>query len=288
MISSITKSCREVLEKRTASPLFGAFIISWLAWNYKMVFTILSKGNYAEQLAYIDNKLYTDSAALLNHYFWFPLGTALFFIFIYPYPAKWVFNFTRRRQVELINSQNHIDGSRLLTREESHTLIQTLANNESAHRESFEKRQREIDELRNELKAVLNAKSNTTQDNSKELQQYTEMILQRDTKIKELESHINDLSKNKHKKNSVINLSNLPYLADLNEDEIQILSLFASFEESEVNILELRNGIQMNKLKFNHYIKKLAEAGYVELSMDSETARITEEGSSYLIQNNLI
>jgi DNA-binding transcriptional MerR regulator len=48
-----------------------------------------------------------------------PLASALFYIFAYPYPSKFIYEFSLKKNKELMDSRNQIEQNQLLTREES-------------------------------------------------------------------------------------------------------------------------------------------------------------------------
>lgn len=143
MFDDLIKTIKAQLYDRIASPLFSSYLISWVGWNYKFLLTLFSGMKVKEKLDFISSVVYPSFHYLLLHGAIYPLITAMLIIFAYPYPAKFTYEFYRRRQVELKEIQQRIDDETPLTREEAKkirtdALIMTI---------EFEK---EIEKLREE------------------------------------------------------------------------------------------------------------------------------------------
>lgn len=143
MFDDLIKTIKAQLYDRIASPLFSSYLISWVGWNYKFLLTLFSGMKVKEKLDFISSVVYPSFNYLLLHGAIYPLITAMLIIFAYPYPAKFTYEFYRRRQVELKEIQQRIDDETPLTREEAKkirtdALIMTI---------EFEK---EIEKLREE------------------------------------------------------------------------------------------------------------------------------------------
>lgn len=119
MFEDLIKTVKAQLYDRITSPLLGCFLISWVIWNYKFVFTLFSGMKVDEKFKYIDNVIYNGVNDYFIHCLALPLITTMFFIFIYPYPAKFTYEFFRKRQVELKQIQQKLDNETPLTKEEA-------------------------------------------------------------------------------------------------------------------------------------------------------------------------
>lgn len=77
IINSILDSTKD----RLKNPLLGAFVFSWLIFNWKPLFYILFSNNS------IENKIdfITECYCLINNNFWFPLMFSIFYIIMFPY-----------------------------------------------------------------------------------------------------------------------------------------------------------------------------------------------------------
>tara|TARA_A200000113_G_scaffold63689_1_gene54765 strand:+ start:382 stop:1149 length:768 start_codon:yes stop_codon:yes gene_type:complete len=151
-IDDIVNSVKAELYDRSVSPLMGSFIISWLLWNYKFVLLIFSNIAIDEKFSQID-KLYTnyDTEGI---WFWLllPLITTLIHIYLYPIPAKYVFKHARNKQRELKEIKTQIEDETPLTKEEARDIKRQLALLQIEHEKELERKDSEIEGLKNEVK----------------------------------------------------------------------------------------------------------------------------------------
>lgn len=97
VFEEFSNSVKAQLYDRVSSPFLGAYVISWLLWNYKIVLIAVSDMKGYEKLSYIENNLTswascTNFNSLFSHwancYFWvnlvLPFITALFYILVWP------------------------------------------------------------------------------------------------------------------------------------------------------------------------------------------------------------
>ena len=88
MIDELKKSVSATLYERLASPLLGSFLASWCVWNYKVFLIVFSSMGYDKQVERLDAHF---SGLNCFSAFFFPLLWTAFYIFLYPYIAKYVF-----------------------------------------------------------------------------------------------------------------------------------------------------------------------------------------------------
>jgi len=150
-------SIKAYLYERAASPLLGSLVISWSVWNYKFLLLWVSGMTYSEKLRYI-NLLYSHD----YHIYWqgmiLPFITSMLYLFVFPYPAKFVYSFSLSRQEEMNKVKNEKQNNELLTVEQSRAIRQQLADVEKdadalieRKDRAIEVRDREIEELRKQL-----------------------------------------------------------------------------------------------------------------------------------------
>ncbi len=150
MFSDVSKSIKATLYERVTSPLFGSFSISWIIWNYKTILVLISSLKVKEKISFIESS-YPDILSLSLQGFIFPLISAVLFILIYPYPAKWIYRYWSKRQKELKDIKQEIDDTSLLTLKESREIRRELVKLESEYESEIEKTKLEI----NNLKSVI-------------------------------------------------------------------------------------------------------------------------------------
>lgn len=122
MLDDLTKSIKAQLYERVSSPLLASFCLSWVAWNYRLVVVLLSSVPFAEKFSYIDAHIFPTFQHLILQGSIYPLATALFLIFVYPIPAKHVYEYVRKRQRELKEIQQRIDDETPLSKEEAREI----------------------------------------------------------------------------------------------------------------------------------------------------------------------
>lgn len=103
VLDSLTTTLRE----RLVSPLAGAFIVSWLIINYKVVVVLTSGMKPHVKFPYIEDFIWRDSYGLWMNCLVYPAIAALLYILIYPWPARWLLkyslyqqNITKRMKIE--------------------------------------------------------------------------------------------------------------------------------------------------------------------------------------------
>lgn len=154
MLDDLAKTVKAQLYERVSSPLIGAFTLSWLAWNYRFVLVILSSMSVQEKFAYIDTSLFGSYQTVLLHGALYPALTTLALIFIYPIPAKFVYEYWRKRQRELKEIQQRIDDETPLTREEARELRHETLNARLEFEQELGRRSDEIARLKETIKEL--------------------------------------------------------------------------------------------------------------------------------------
>lgn len=147
MYDDAFKSIRANLYERTTSPLFGAFTISWLVWNFPFFLVVFSGMGAPEKIAFIQDELYGDLWPSVGFLILGPLITSLTFLFLYPFPAAWVYRFWRNRKKKLLEIRREIEEETPLTLEESRRIRQELSEGRRRQIEEVQKSEEEIEIL---------------------------------------------------------------------------------------------------------------------------------------------
>jgi hypothetical protein len=126
MWEDLSKSVKAQLYERANSPLFGALLLAWCGWNYKIIFILLTKGDPEKKLAYIDAFLYSTNYQIYGNGILFPIGTALAYIYVYPFLAKYPYAYAQKKQKELKEIQQKIEDETPLTQEDARDLRNQL------------------------------------------------------------------------------------------------------------------------------------------------------------------
>jgi len=148
MVDEIVKSAKSQLTERIASPLIGSFAISWSLWNYKFLVILFSAASVSQTFALVDTMVFPTTWSLVLNGILLPAASTFAYIFLYPYPAKYVYEFTRRRQKEINEVRQHIENETLLTIEESRKIRTEVLQTEKAHQEIIDRLSGEISRLK--------------------------------------------------------------------------------------------------------------------------------------------
>lgn len=121
-LEEILASAKQTLLERITSPLLGSFFLAWCAWNWRFLVVLFSDTDVSLTFALVDNQIYPDLVTFLTHTVFLPTLSAAVYIFIYPYPARFVYAFTLRRQRETNQIKQQIADETPLTLQESRRL----------------------------------------------------------------------------------------------------------------------------------------------------------------------
>ena len=163
MFEDVTKSIKSSLYDRVSSPLFGAFTLSWGIWNYKLLLTLLSSMDVQNKIKHIETILYPDYQTLLLIGFAYPLVASVLFIFIYPIPAKFIYQYWHSQQIHLKKIKQNIEDETPLTIEESREIRREILNLESQYEAELNRRGAENDRLRELVRDLENDLLNANQ-----------------------------------------------------------------------------------------------------------------------------
>lgn len=157
-MDEILKSIKAYLYDRSTSPLFGAFLLSWSAWNYKFIVVLLADEPLAAKFAFIGTLFSHIDVDMWGHGFWLsgsfvngflvPALAAYVYMYGYPLLAKPVYEYSLKRQKELRELRQKAEDNRLLSIEESRELHKKLALLQVERDKETASYQRELASLR--------------------------------------------------------------------------------------------------------------------------------------------
>ncbi len=156
MIDDIKKSITSIFSERVSSPFYGTLAMSWLIWNWKIIYlTFIIDQNKIEgnKIDYI-----VTNYGSLNNLISLPLISTLILLTLIPFitnGAYWLdIKFTNWR----VNAKNEIEGKQLLTVEQSIQLRMDIRELELNFDKLLEKKNEEIKFLKEELEKNRNNK----------------------------------------------------------------------------------------------------------------------------------
>ena len=158
MLNDLITSAKETLLDRLTSPLIGSFVLAWPLWNYKFVVILLSSNSVTVTFQLIETIAFRSGWEVAWRGVLAPLASALAYVFLYPYPATWVFRFVRRHQANLNRIKLEIEGAELMSLNESRLLrasIRTRIDSLEARNESLENEKQHLARINTQLEEEL-------------------------------------------------------------------------------------------------------------------------------------
>ncbi|WP_313250165.1 hypothetical protein [Stenotrophomonas acidaminiphila] len=141
--SMLKEEAKASLRARLDSPFLGAFIISWLVWNHRLVFVLFSSMDVDKKFRYVDEILYPTATYSLWMNIGGPLISVLVYIFLLPWVTELVYEWNLSRARRLKQAERRSADEALLSYEESMT-----------YRRVREQNQKQIENMRQENQLI--------------------------------------------------------------------------------------------------------------------------------------
>lgn len=161
MLDDLIKGVREYISDRFMSPLGAALVTSWCGWNYKFILIALSSEPVIRKLHLI-RMVYQDSSwtlLLLG-----PAVTASIYLFLFPYPSRWVYAFTLSRRRDALDTLREIEKQTPLTKEESQALRDRFTKIETDHLAEKLRLNSALDAVKDQLRVALEGKQSVEEE----------------------------------------------------------------------------------------------------------------------------
>lgn len=300
--SEILTSIQKQIENRLASPLVGTFIISWCAINYRFILTLLSENTVTKKIYLIETVAYSSTYELITKAIALPLIATLAYIFLLPFPERIVFRYTRLQQKKIAALQNEIEGSELLTREESIELKLKLRQAEQEYKkterrltEEIEERDRLISTANKQLSQLQKTIETKEQANNPATSETTDERNQESDFTAETPKTNTPLNRALRQDNSAIFKANKDQErgADKNptrQAKMDILSSFSSNRPKDKQ--ELFNTLKhdYSEIRIEVALKELIEANVLDVNYDDdghEFYTLSDSGKVHMIELGL-
>ena len=280
MLTDFTKSCRDLIIGRTTSPLFGAFATSWLVWNYRTILVIFSDGDYAKKIEFIQTRLYPTPHEAYSYALAGPLFTAIVILLVYPFPARWAFDFTHKKHMALLESRDKIEGLKPISEKEALELRKKILSKEREYSETIKDKEDQIETLTALVRDLRESIKKPNDAYDQRIAALTEQIERERTENNQLKIKISGLEH--------------PQSMILSSDEINILRAICEKGGSEMEYHSLNRAAKSGALiVFQHYIDKMTGHGLIQVAPHPDSANhkiveLTAFGRSYVVQNNLL
>lgn len=168
MIDDLLKSAKESIIERLTSPLLGSFAIACALWNYKFIVILFSENSVTQTFNLIHSIVFTNNLDIFINGILLPLSSTLAYVFLYPYPAKFVYGFTLNRQREINQLRQKIENETLLSIEESRKIRSRYIELDRKSRDEIENLNKEISKLKDINQQFIKQPSSQEDSNSTE------------------------------------------------------------------------------------------------------------------------
>ncbi|MEN5365630.1 hypothetical protein ABE571_04430 [Stenotrophomonas sp. TWI273] len=119
IVETFKEEVKAAALSRVNSPFLGAYLVSWVLWNHRMIFALFSGMPLGQRFHYIDEVLYPTAKTFALYHFLGPILSTIVYIFLVPWPTEWVHRWNLQRKLRLKQADLRADGHRLLTEAES-------------------------------------------------------------------------------------------------------------------------------------------------------------------------
>lgn len=92
-MNEFIESLGNTIKDRILSPLAGSFMISWVLWNYKVIFVLFSDVKPWVKFGYISDQIWDDPLKTVLLVVVAPLLSSAFYIYVYPPIARYVLEY---------------------------------------------------------------------------------------------------------------------------------------------------------------------------------------------------
>lgn len=150
-LKELSDSLKSYFNERISSPLSGSFIVSWLLVNYKFVLLTFSDESIRTKYYIINEVLYPPNAANYLPLFLYPILGALFYIFLYPFPARWTLRYAKWQQGLTSAVRVSYEEQQRLTIEQSRDLKSKIIDIQQEYDRKLEVKDLEVTALKQEL-----------------------------------------------------------------------------------------------------------------------------------------
>lgn len=145
MVNEIRKSVNEIIYERTSSPFFGTLLISWLIWNWKILYLTFFISESTIKTNKID--FIVSNYSDVNHVLVLPMLSALILITIVPFLSNGAYWLSLTFNKWRIDQKNIIDKKQLLSIEQSIELREEISKQEERFAKFIENKNLEISNL---------------------------------------------------------------------------------------------------------------------------------------------
>jgi hypothetical protein len=286
-VTSTLNSIKHVINDRISSPLAGSFIISWLIVNYKFLIVLFSLQSVENKFVLISFlfpiDIWLPALTTFSKLVVIPLAFTVFYIYLYPIPARKVYEHVRKEQIKLEDLRNEIEKASVLTNEQATNLKRQHYLEVSALRADLNKRDDEISNLRNIMDSTQKEKEFTNA-----IETLESSDINTDDDLKEEADFLTNEAESYLKSNKKIEFCNV------NNFEMKDLDVLTTLYEhfnnrnlSNMNqfIRQFQQHFEIGKLQLENTLDKLIEMHIIDIDESIEIhIQVTAKGKEILTE----
>ncbi|TGM89025.1 hypothetical protein EHR02_16585 [Leptospira levettii] len=180
ILDEIKNSMNAIIAERSVSPLFGSMLVSWLTWNWKILYILFGNGDYSDyedRLEFIEI-YHSDKTNLIVY----PLLSTIFVLLIYPILSISAYWLWLKFDILKKKIRNDTERNELLTLEESVQIKIEMQKAKDFATNLITEKEREIDHLKNQLEIQI---SNSLNKEKNEKNKSTTNLTSEKSKLKD-------------------------------------------------------------------------------------------------------
>jgi len=122
----ILTSIADWFKSRIINPFYGAFVVAWLALNWRVALALASDAPFRVKVSYVDTVLYPGPILPWIYCFVLPLLSALSYILLGPHVFRFLISYWRKQQGKTRVKIKLDDGLELISKEDAEALKQQV------------------------------------------------------------------------------------------------------------------------------------------------------------------
>lgn len=146
MITEFRKSINSILYERVSGPLFGTITVSWITWNWKIIYLTI----FVSESKICNNKIeyIVENYSNFNTLIYYPLITTFVFITVVPFISNGAFWINLYFRQWRSNKKLIIEEKKIMSQEKANSLKNELREKENEYEKIIEVKNEEISSLK--------------------------------------------------------------------------------------------------------------------------------------------
>ncbi|MEQ8582019.1 MAG: hypothetical protein RIC30_03960 [Marinoscillum sp.] len=149
MISELRQSINATLYERVSSPLYGTLIISWIIWNWEIVYLTFFVSESSLEVTKL--KFISDNYLNIHDLITFPILTSIFLLTVMPFASNGAYYLSLLFKKWRTDKRNLIENKQLLSIEKSIALREEIRSQEEKFDKLLDTKNEEIKILTQEV-----------------------------------------------------------------------------------------------------------------------------------------